>query len=87
MTVVEKRPHKISNLSRAFVLHARTLEQLDARGLADGIEAKGRALDRLSLFGRLAVDLSDLPPASSTSWSCRSTRSRPPCSGAPPTRA
>ncbi|WP_432179308.1 FAD-dependent monooxygenase [Streptomyces sp. NBC_00063] len=61
VTVVEKRPHKISNLSRAFVLHARTLEQLDARGLADGIEAKGRALDRLSLFGRLAVDLSDLP--------------------------
>ncbi|MFE7153775.1 FAD-dependent monooxygenase [Streptomyces sp. NPDC057636] len=61
VTVVEKRPHGISNLSRAFVLHARTLEQLDARGLADGIEAKGQALDRLSLFGRLAVDLSDLP--------------------------
>jgi 2-polyprenyl-6-methoxyphenol hydroxylase-like FAD-dependent oxidoreductase len=61
VTVVEKRPHKISNLSRAFVLHARTLEQLDARGLADGIEAKGQALDTLSLFGRLAVDLSDLP--------------------------
>jgi 2-polyprenyl-6-methoxyphenol hydroxylase-like FAD-dependent oxidoreductase len=61
VTVVEKRPHRISNLSRAFVLHARTLEQLDARGLADGIEAKGQALDRLSLFGRLAVDLSDLP--------------------------
>ncbi|MFA3836771.1 FAD-dependent monooxygenase [Streptomyces aureus] len=61
VTVVEKRPHKISNLSRAFVLHARTLEQLDARGLADGIEAKGQPLDTLSLFGRLAVDLSDLP--------------------------
>ena len=61
VTVVEKRPHKVSNLSRAFVLHARTLEQLDARGLADGIEAKGRALDKLRLFGRLSVDLSDLP--------------------------
>ncbi|MFE5192593.1 FAD-dependent monooxygenase [Streptomyces sp. NPDC056601] len=61
VTVVEKRPHEISNLSRAFVLHARTLEQLDARGLADGIEAKGQPLDTLSLFGRLAVDLSDLP--------------------------
>ncbi|MER7202026.1 FAD-dependent oxidoreductase [Streptomyces sp. CB01635] len=61
VTVVEKRPHKISNLSRAFVLHARTLEQLDARGLADGIEAKGQALDRLQLFGRLAVDLTVLP--------------------------
>ncbi|OIJ95897.1 FAD-dependent monooxygenase [Streptomyces monashensis] len=31
VTVLEKRPHEISNLSRAFVLHARTLEQLDAR--------------------------------------------------------
>ncbi|MFI9779027.1 FAD-dependent monooxygenase [Streptomyces sp. NPDC051956] len=61
VTVVEKRPHKISNLSRAFVLHARTLEQLDARGLADGIEAKGQALDKLQLFGRLAVDLTVLP--------------------------
>ncbi|MBO1334022.1 FAD-dependent monooxygenase [Streptomyces sp. VRA16 Mangrove soil] len=31
VTLVERRPHQISNLSRAFVVHARTLEQLDAR--------------------------------------------------------
>ncbi|MFF9284372.1 FAD-dependent monooxygenase [Streptomyces griseosporeus] len=61
VTVVEKRPHKISNLSRAFVLHARTLEQLDARGLANGIEDAGRPLDRLRLFGRLTVALDTLP--------------------------
>ncbi|MGW4567275.1 FAD-dependent monooxygenase [Streptomyces sp. NPDC004561] len=61
VTVIEKRPHRISNLSRAFVLHARTLEQLDARGLADGLEALGRPLDRLSLFGHLAIDLAALP--------------------------
>ncbi|OIK23435.1 FAD-dependent monooxygenase [Streptomyces malaysiense] len=61
VTVLEKRPRKLSNLSRAFVLHARTLEQLDARGLADELEAAGRALDRLRLFGRLAIDLTDLP--------------------------
>ncbi|MFF1353820.1 FAD-dependent monooxygenase [Streptomyces sp. NPDC058297] len=61
VTVVEKRPHKVSNLSRAFVLHARTLEQLDARGLADRVEAKGQALDRLQLFNRLSVDLTGLP--------------------------
>ncbi|MFF9620222.1 FAD-dependent monooxygenase [Streptomyces griseosporeus] len=61
VTVVEKRPHRISNLSRAFVLHARTLEQLDARGLADGIEDAGRPLDRLRLFGRLTVALDTLP--------------------------
>lgn len=61
VTLVEKRPHKISNLSRAFVLHARTLEQLDARGLADGLEAVGRPLDRLRLFGRLTIALDALP--------------------------
>ncbi|MET9442523.1 FAD-dependent oxidoreductase [Streptomyces sp. NPDC006610] len=61
VTVVEKRPHRISNLSRAFVLHARTLEQFDARALADEIEAAGRPLDRLRLFGRLTVRLDTLP--------------------------
>ncbi|WP_225101481.1 FAD-dependent monooxygenase [Streptomyces sp. CoH27] len=79
VTVLEKRPHKTSNLSRAFVLHARTLEQLDARpsptttlngrasraplsrSLADDLEAVGRPLDRLRLFGRLGIDLSALP--------------------------
>ncbi|MFG2479917.1 FAD-dependent monooxygenase [Streptomyces fagopyri] len=61
VTLVEKRPQKISNLSRAFVLHARTLEQLDARGLADELEARGRTLDRIRLFDRLTVELDTLP--------------------------
>ncbi|MFI5881810.1 FAD-dependent monooxygenase [Streptomyces sp. NPDC051554] len=61
VTLLEKRPQKVSNLSRAFVLHARTLEQLDARALADELEAVGQALDRLRLFGRLNVDLTTLP--------------------------
>jgi 2-polyprenyl-6-methoxyphenol hydroxylase-like FAD-dependent oxidoreductase len=61
VTVVEKRPHGISNLSRAFVLHARTLEQFDARGLADELEAVGRPLGRFRLYGRLSLDLSTLP--------------------------
>ncbi|MEU0256104.1 FAD-dependent monooxygenase [Streptomyces sp. NPDC006184] len=61
VTVLEKRPHRVSNLSRAFVLHARTLEQLDARGLADELEALGQPLDRLGLFGRLTIDLTGLP--------------------------
>ncbi|OAH15260.1 FAD-dependent monooxygenase [Streptomyces jeddahensis] len=61
VTLLEKRRHGISNLSRAFVVHARTLEQLDARGLADELEAKGQRLDRLRLFDRLALDLSTLP--------------------------
>ncbi|MEU6368364.1 FAD-dependent monooxygenase [Streptomyces sp. NPDC046931] len=61
VTLVEKRPHKISNLSRAFVLHARTLEQLDARGLADELEDKGQPLSDVRIFGRLSVRLDTLP--------------------------
>ncbi|MFE6165369.1 FAD-dependent monooxygenase [Streptomyces sp. NPDC056486] len=61
VTLLEKRPHGISNLSRALVLHARTLEQLDARGLADELEAMGKTLGRLRLFAHLDVDLEKLP--------------------------
>jgi len=61
VTLLEKRPHKISNLSRAFGVHARTLEQLDARGLADDLLATGSTITRLRLFRRLSLDLSGLP--------------------------
>lgn len=61
VTLVEKRPRRISNLSRAFVLHARTLEQFDARGIADEIEATGRRLADIGLFGRLSIRLDELP--------------------------
>src|SRR5262245_43357068 len=61
VTLLEKRPHKISNLSRAFVLHARALEQLDARGLADDLEAVGRPVTRMNLFDGLTLDLGTLP--------------------------
>ncbi|MGN9759119.1 FAD-dependent monooxygenase [Streptomyces sp. SD31] len=61
VTLVEKRPHKISNLSRAFGVHARTLEQLDARGLADDLLATGSTITELRLFRRLSLDLGTLP--------------------------
>ncbi|NUP19828.1 MAG: FAD-binding protein [Streptomyces sp.] len=61
VTLVEKRPHKISNLSRAFGVHARTLEQLDARGLADELLATGDTITELRLFRRLSLDLGTLP--------------------------
>ena len=61
VTLVEKRPRKISNLSRAFALHARTLEQLDARALTDELEAAGRPLGQLSLFDRFTLDFTTLP--------------------------
>lgn len=61
VTLVERRPHRVSNLSRAFAVHARTLEQLDARGLADELEAVGRPTDRGRLFGRLTIRFDTLP--------------------------
>jgi 2-polyprenyl-6-methoxyphenol hydroxylase-like FAD-dependent oxidoreductase len=60
VTVLERRGTE-SNLTRAFGVHARTLEHLDARGLADEVIADGSPVDRLRLFDRLRVDLSVLP--------------------------
>jgi 2-polyprenyl-6-methoxyphenol hydroxylase-like FAD-dependent oxidoreductase len=61
VTVLEKRGAEISNLSRAFAVHARTLEVLDARGLADDLFALGgNRLDELFLFGRATLRLSHL---------------------------
>ncbi|KKD06564.1 FAD-dependent monooxygenase [Streptomyces sp. WM6386] len=60
VTLLEKRPHEISNLSRAFGVHARTLEQLDARGLADQLLATGDTITGLRAFDRLTLDLTTL---------------------------
>jgi 2-polyprenyl-6-methoxyphenol hydroxylase-like FAD-dependent oxidoreductase len=60
VTVLEKRGSE-SNLTRAFTVHARTLEQLDARGLADDLIATGAPLSSLRLFGRLRIELGALP--------------------------
>ncbi|MFB7662770.1 FAD-dependent oxidoreductase [Kitasatospora sp. NPDC056138] len=60
VTVLEKREAE-SNLTRAFAVHARTLEQFDDRGLADELISTGRVISSLRLFGNLAVDLRRLP--------------------------
>src|SRR5690242_11315122 len=60
VTVLERRGAE-SNLTRAFGVHARTLEHLDARGLADEIVAGGAPIQRLRLFDHLRIDLSSLP--------------------------
>ncbi|AJF65759.1 FAD-dependent oxidoreductase [Streptomyces vietnamensis] len=61
VTLVERRPHGLGNMTRAFGVHARTLEQLDARGLADELLATGTTLTTARLFGRLDLDLTRLP--------------------------
>ncbi|MDO9379654.1 MAG: FAD-dependent oxidoreductase [Nocardioidaceae bacterium] len=58
--VVLDRRDEPSTLSRAFGVHARTLEVLDARGLADELVASGRRVDRLALLGRAGIDLGGL---------------------------
>lgn len=58
-TVLERRARE-PNLTRAFVVHARTLEILDARGLADELVATGEPVGALRLFGGIDVDLSRL---------------------------
>ncbi|WP_432562226.1 FAD-dependent monooxygenase [Kineococcus sp. SYSU DK003] len=47
--------------SRAFAVHARSLELLDGRGLAAGLEAEGTALQAFTVLGRARLDLSSLP--------------------------
>ena len=62
VTVIEKRADGIgSNLSRAFGVHARSLELLDARGLADELAATGQVIGELRLFGSIPFDISQLP--------------------------
>lgn len=60
VTLLERRLHE-SNLTRAFVVHARTLEQLDARGVADRLLAGGTRVEKFRLFGSVSVDLAPLP--------------------------
>jgi 2-polyprenyl-6-methoxyphenol hydroxylase-like FAD-dependent oxidoreductase len=60
VTVLERRGEE-SNLTRAFGVHARTLEHLDARGLAGELIAMGAPVRRLRLFERIQIDLSRLP--------------------------
>jgi 2-polyprenyl-6-methoxyphenol hydroxylase-like FAD-dependent oxidoreductase len=60
VTLVERRAHRISNLTRAFAIHARTLEALDARGLADALVKTGSVTPDLRVFGSVRIDFGHL---------------------------
>lgn len=60
VALLERRTEE-SNLTRAFAVHARTLEHLDARGLADALVGTGNTVDGLRLFGSVSVSLDRLP--------------------------
>nr|CEL18878.1 monooxygenase, FAD-binding [Kibdelosporangium sp. MJ126-NF4]CTQ95318.1 monooxygenase, FAD-binding [Kibdelosporangium sp. MJ126-NF4] len=59
VTVLERREQETANTTRAFGVHARTLEQLDIRGLADRLP--GKKVRRVSLFDQVSIDLGILP--------------------------
>lgn len=59
VTLVEKHAHG-SDLTRAFGVHARTLEQFDARGIAEEVLDGGATVDELQLFGHARVELGRL---------------------------
>ncbi|ARF56094.1 FAD-dependent oxidoreductase [Streptomyces gilvosporeus] len=61
VTLLERRPATLSNLTRALAVHARSLEQLDARGLADELVAGGHRLTSLGLFGSAVLAPAQLP--------------------------
>ncbi|NUS73960.1 MAG: NAD-binding protein [Corynebacteriales bacterium] len=61
VVVLERRGVDLSNLSRAFGVHARTMEELDARGIAEELLAFGGAqLPSLRLFNRVTLHLAEL---------------------------
>jgi 2-polyprenyl-6-methoxyphenol hydroxylase-like FAD-dependent oxidoreductase len=60
-TALVERHARGSELTRAFVVHARTLESLDQRGIAEALLARGRAVSSLRLFDKATVDLCGLP--------------------------
>lgn len=60
-TLLERRREEVNGLTRAFAVHARTLEQLDARGVAEELARTGEHLRELSLPGGARLDLGRLP--------------------------
>jgi 2-polyprenyl-6-methoxyphenol hydroxylase-like FAD-dependent oxidoreductase len=59
VTVLERWP-TVNPASRAFATMARTLEVLDARGLADDLLAHAHKAPRVTIFGGARIDLTHL---------------------------
>ncbi len=60
VAVVERRPGQELDSSRSGGLHARTLEVLDQRGIADRFLAEGQPM-QIQSFGGTRLDISDFP--------------------------
>ncbi len=60
VVVMERRPDYVLADSRAGGFHARTIEVLDQRGVADRFLAEGQAV-QAAMFGTTALDMGDFP--------------------------
>src|SRR5690606_19631929 len=60
VVIIERRPDQHPPGSRAGGLHARTLEILDQRGIADRFLAEGQ-IAQVAGFGGVRLDISDFP--------------------------
>jgi 3-(3-hydroxy-phenyl)propionate hydroxylase len=60
VAIVERRPDHVLGDSRAGGMHARTIEVLDQRGVADRFLAAGQTV-QAATFGTTVVDMSDFP--------------------------
>src|SRR4051812_43503128 len=60
VVVLERRAQE-SNVTRAFAVHARTMEELQIRGVATELAASGTAIRGLRLYGHAEIDLARLP--------------------------
>lgn len=61
VALAERRRHSDPNVTRAFGVHAATLEQLDIRGIAEDLISTGNRVQRVRLFDAVRVDLARLP--------------------------
>jgi 3-(3-hydroxy-phenyl)propionate hydroxylase len=60
VVIVERRASPDPDRARAGGLHARTIEVLDQRGVADRFLQEGKAM-QIQGFGRIPLDISDFP--------------------------
>src|SRR5205085_1913166 len=60
VAIVERRPTQELEGSRARGLHARTIEALDQRGIADRFVSQGQPFPVAS-FAEVRMDMSDVP--------------------------
>lgn len=61
-----ERRRDTPNITRAFGVHARTLELLDARGMADELVQRGLPVQSVSPVPGATINLQTCPPA--TPW-------------------